>query len=203
MDCVKRELIVAGALLLALTGCTAAPQAQPVATSTAPTSTTATISESGFLADHDLTGLDAVQIIDHLDQVPVAERPTELMASVRADHLLLADTEQELNLPLPQDRFYLSLAPYLDQTHECHYHSLTTCRGELANEQITVRITDDATGQTLIEEQVTTFNNGFAGFWLPRGITGTIEVTYDGYTGQSTFFASDEAATCLTTLQLT
>ncbi|WP_367401976.1 CueP family metal-binding protein [Kocuria marina] len=198
MDCVKRELIVAGALLLALAGCTAAPQAQPVATST-----TATTSESGFLADHDLAGLDAVQIIDHLDQVPVAERPTELMASVRADHLLLSDTEQELNLPLPEDRFYLSLAPYLDQTHECHYHSLTTCRGELANEQITVRITDDATGQTLIEEQVTTFNNGFAGFWLPRGITGTIEVTYDGHTGQSTFSASDEAATCLTTLQLT
>ncbi|WP_367405046.1 CueP family metal-binding protein [Kocuria marina] len=194
----KRELIVAGALLLALAGCTAAPQAQPVATST-----TATTSESGFLADHDLAGLDAVQIIDHLDQVPVAERPTELMASVRADHLLLSDTEQELNLPLPEDRFYLSLAPYLDQTHECHYHSLTTCRGELANEQITVRITDDATGQTLIEEQVTTFNNGFAGFWLPRGITGTIEVTYDGHTGQSTFSASDEAATCLTTLQLT
>lgn len=111
MDCVKRELIVAGALLLALAGCTAAPQAQPVTTSTAPTSTTATTSESGFLADHDLAGLDAVQIIDHLDQVPVAERPTELMASVRADHLLLSDTEQELNLPLPEDRFYLSLAP--------------------------------------------------------------------------------------------
>lgn len=199
----KRELIAAGALLLALTGCTAAPQAQPAPTNTAPTSTTATTHESGFLAEHDLAGLDAAQIIDHLDQVPVAERPTELMASVRADHLLLADAEQQLILPLPEDRFYLSLAPYLDQTHECYYHSLTTCRGELANEPITVRITDDATGQTLLEEQVSTFDNGFAGFWLPRGITGTIEVSHDGHTGQSTFSTSDEAATCLTTLQLT
>ncbi len=145
--------------------------------------------------------MDGTQIVDHLDRVPVTERPTDLMASVRADQLVLADGEQEIAVPLDEDGFYLSVAPYVDQTHECYYHSLTTCRGELANEDIGVRIIDE-TGEVLFEEQVTTFDNGFVGFWLPRDVDGTIEVTHDGLTGQSNFSTSKEGATCLTTLQL-
>lgn len=147
--------------------------------------------------------MDGAQIIDHLDRMPVADRPSDLMASVRADQLLLTDAEQELAVPLGEDRFYLSVAPYVDQTHECFYHSLTTCRGELANQDVGVRIIDDATGEVLVEEQVTTFDNGFVGFWLPRDVEGTIEVTHDGLTGQRVFSSDDEGATCLTTLQLT
>ncbi|WP_255375519.1 CueP family metal-binding protein [Saccharomonospora sp. CUA-673] len=109
--------------------------------------------------------------------------------------------QREIAVPLGEDRFYLSVAPYVDETHECYYHSLTTCRGELANEDIGVRIIDE-TGEVLVDEQVTTFDNGFVGFWLPRDIEGTIEVTHDGRTGQSNFSTSKEGATCLTTLQL-
>lgn len=194
----RRYLITGGLSLLgaaALTAC--AQQTPPAGTAAVATD------ESGFLSGHGLTGMDAVDIIDHLDRLPVAERPTDLMASVRADQLLLADAEQELAIPLPQGQFYLSMAPYLDQTHECYYHSLTTCRGELANQQIAVRITDEATGETLIEDQRTTFDNGFTGFWLPQGINGTIEITYDGFSSQDVFSTNDEAATCLTTVQLT
>ena len=34
---------------------------------------------------------------------------------------------------------------------------------------------------------------------LPRDVEGTIEVIYDGRTGQSNFSTSKEGATCLTT----
>jgi len=114
---------------------------------------------------------------------------------------MLAGPDQEVALPLEDNEFYLSIAPYVDQTHECYYHSLTTCRGELANEDISVRIIDDS-GAVLVDEQVTTFDNGFVGFWLPRDIEGTVEVTHDGRTGQRDFSTSEDGATCLTTLQL-
>lgn len=192
---VKRHLIaLTAALLLTLAGCaTPAPE-----TDQTPAITT---DQADFLAAHDLDGMDGKQIIDHLDRVPVADRPTDLMASVRADELLLTDGEQELAVPLGEAGFYLSVAPYVDQTHECHYHSLTTCRGELSNEDIGVRIIDE-TGEVLVDEQVTTFDNGFVGFWLPRDVDGTIQITYDGLTAQSAFSASNDGATCLTTLQL-
>src|SRR5690625_6954320 len=125
------------------------------------------------------------------------------MASVRADELVLADGEQEVTVPLEEEGgFYLSVAPYVDQTHECFYHSLTTCQGELTDQDLDVRVVDEA-GEALLEEKSTTFDNGFVALWLPRDVQGTIEVSCDGRTGAPAFATADEGATCLTTLQLT
>src|SRR5699024_5847661 len=136
------------------------------------------------------------------DRMPVTDRSTELMAPVRADQLLLTDAEQEVALPLAEGEVYLSVAPYVHRTHECCHHSLTTCRGELTHQYIDLLTVHDATGEGLVDEEVTTFDNGFAGFWLPRDVDGTIEVTHDGLTGRSAFSSDEEGATCLTTLQL-
>ncbi|RIK15345.1 MAG: hypothetical protein DCC50_08445, partial [Acidobacteria bacterium] len=93
---------------------------------------------------HGLQGLAAREVIDRLEATPVSARPAELIASVQPAAVLLSDAEgREARLPLPQDEFYLSVAPYLDQTHECHFHSLTTCRGELGNEELTVRVVSE------------------------------------------------------------
>ena len=70
-----------------------------------------------LLATYDLAGMDAPAIIDHLDRLPVDERPADLMASVRPDALLLGAGEEELALEIPDDRFYVSVAPYADGTH--------------------------------------------------------------------------------------
>ena len=80
---------------------------------------------------------------------------------------------------LPEDQFYVSIAPYVDQTHECYYHNLASCQGELVGEDLDVTITSDD-GEVLVDETVTTYDNGFVGFWLPRDIEGTIEVEFDG-----------------------
>src|SRR5690625_5260814 len=142
------------------------------------------------------------EIIDHLDRLGGADRPTDLMASIRPDELVFSDGQQELAMDMPQDRFYLSVAPYVDQTHECIYHSLTTCQGELTDQNLDVRVVSDD-GAVLLEEEMTTFANGFVGLWLPRDVRGTIEVSYDGRTGATAFATTEEGATCLTTLQLT
>lgn len=154
-----------------------------------------------LLAEHGLNDKDAVQIIDELDRLGLNDRPSDLIASVRADELLVTDGDSEIALELPDDRFYLSVAPYLTKTHDCYYHSLTTCVGELGGQDVRVTVTDDA-GTVLFANETTTFANGFIGLWLPRDVTGTIEVEYEGREGTARFSTGRDDPTCLTTLQL-
>ena len=186
-------LAAAAAAILSLTlaGCSALDAAVPNTPS------------ADLLASHNLTDMSAREIVDTLDRMNVSDRPTDLIASVQPDALVLTDNVTEVSLDMPDDVTYVSVAPFVSQTHECFYHSLTTCRGELSAQQIEVRFIDDATGDVILEETTTTFDNGFAGFWLPRNLSGTIEVTYDGKTGETPFSTANDAATCITTLQLT
>ena len=146
-------------------------------------------------------GLDARQIIDKLDRTPVSERSKDYLASVGTDELKLTTTDAETTLPLPDDLNYVSIAPYVKQTHDCFYHSLTTCLGELGDTPVHVTITDDA-GKTIVDENTTTFNNGFVGFWLPEDIHGTITIHQGDKSGSTQIDTSDEGATCVTDLQL-
>lgn len=88
-------------------------------------------------------------------------------------------------------------------SHDCFYHSLTTCLGKLDNEDIQVTITDEATSEALVNEATTTFDNGFIGFWLPDDATGLIEVSYQGRTGTTEFSTTDDGVTGVTYLRLT
>lgn len=147
-----------------------------------------------------LAGKNTVQVVDALDQ-KTGERQRDVLASVRYDSVVLKDGDRETSLEIPEGRFYLSVAPYVEQTHECFYHSLTTCKGELAEKTVDVTITD-ASGKTLVDGPTQTYANGFVGFWLPRDITGTITVSYDGRTATSPLSTAKDAPTCLTTLKL-
>ncbi|SNT08739.1 hypothetical protein SAMN06309944_2032 [Micrococcales bacterium KH10] len=193
---------------LVLAGCSSDDSPGTQTGSEQPTTTTQTPNgntDADLLAAHDLTGLDARQIIERLDTMPLSERPADLMASIRPDELILSDAEDNsLSLPMPSDEFYLSFAPYVDQTHDCYFHSLTTCTGELQKAEISVTITDSNSGQIIVDESMLTYDNGFAGVWLPRDIEAELTVSYDGLTASapiSTRQADD--LTCLTTLQLT
>lgn len=198
----RHALAVVVLLTLTLTGCgsTSDDPTAPRAASSSPVA-------EALLADFDLAGLDAVQIVDRLDRLGGNDRPADLLASVRPEELRLtatdADgTERELALPIPSDRFYLSVAPYVEQTHECFHHSLTTCKGELGGEQIDVQIVDEASGEVLVDGTHTVFDNGFVGFWLPRDIEGTLRISFDGVQGETSFGTGEDDPTCLTTVQL-
>lgn len=174
-----------------------------------PTASPSTASETAandtsLLADHGLDGLDARELIDSLDALAVADRPVGLMASIRPHELLVSDDKRELTLEMPADEFYVSIAPYVNDTHDCYFHSLTTCKGEMQNTDVDVLVTDKATGETLVDETLTTFDNGFMGLWLPRDIDASITVEYDGKSATSDLSTrSDDDATCITTMQLT
>ena len=192
----KRARMVAGALMasaLLITGCSSTDDDHHTDASAS--------SVQSLIEAHGLEGMDAVEMIDHLDRVPLAERPTDLVASVMPQQLVLASATEETALELPEDSFYLSIAPFVNQTHECYFHSLTTCVGELSEEDVHVTITDDS-GEVLVDEPRTTFDNGFVGVWVPANTSGTIEISYDDMTGSTEFASDDEGATCITDLQL-
>lgn len=146
-------------------------------------------------------GMDARQIIDKLDRTPVSERSQDFMASVGTDELKLTTEASTATLPLPEDLNYVSIAPYESSTHDCFYHSLTTCRGELGDQPVHVTVTDNS-GKKILDQDATTFNNGFVSFWLPEDITGKIAVTHDGKSGTTAIDTTDQGATCITDLKL-
>lgn len=152
-----------------------------------------------FLVQHGLSGKSVEQMVEAIDQSPQS-RPLPYSASITSAELKLSDGQREYVYPLG-DRFYLSFAPYISQTHPCFNHSLSGCRGELANTAFEVKITDRS-GKVLIQDRVTSYQNGFVGVWLPRNTAGTIEVKYQGKTATAPFATDAESQTCMTTLQL-
>lgn len=198
----RRNLIVAAtatfAAALVLTGCTTASP-EPESTSIG-----SQVVDTDFLADHHLDGLDATQVIERLDTMPVADRPTDLIASVQPDALVLTDDQdRETRLPMPEDEVYISVAPYREQTHDCYFHSLTTCLGELTNTEVQVTLTGED-GDVLVNEMQQTYDNGFVGVWVPRGIEATLTIEHEGQTGSAIISTMNEDdPTCITTLRLT
>lgn len=163
-----------------------------------PKEATAILNAAGFSAT------TAVDLVNQLEATPEHLRPKTLMASVQPTQVVLSDTTSgtKVSVPLPEDKYYLSVAPYRNQTHDCHNHSLTTCKGEMGNESFKVTVTDSA-GTTLSNEEKLAADNGFVGLWLPRGFKGN--VTLADATGSATTSidtAAPDAPTCITTAKL-
>ncbi|MRT13746.1 hypothetical protein GJV07_15800 [Enterobacteriaceae bacterium RIT711] len=156
-------------------------------------------SDAEFLAAHGLAGKTTEQMVEAIDSSPQA-RPLPYNAGITSTELKLSDGTQQFSYPLG-DKFYLSFAPYLTQTHPCFNHSLSGCRGELANTPFDVKVTDKS-GKVLMQKQITSHANGFVGIWLPRDMEGTIEVSYQGKKATAPIATHTSSQTCLTTLPL-
>ena len=183
--------------LSAAAGCTAPAETPPAP----PASSQATTGDAeAILSAHGLSGKSTREVVEALDQDPAA-RPLSLMASVLYDEVTLDDGTNQATLPLDDDEFYISVAPYENRTHDCYFHSLGTCQGELTETDVHITVVSED-GETLMDEDTTTYANGFVGFWVPKDIKGTVTVTKDGKTGEVEFSSDKEGATCITTLQL-
>lgn len=202
MNLTSLTISLAGvAALTILAGCTVAPTTPAPAAQTPAGQQTAPATTGGVLASLGFAGMTGEQIVEKIDQDPTA-RPLQMKASVRPDKVVLGNAQGEVAVPLQDKGFYLSVAPFAKRTHECFFHSLATCQGEMVAQPVHVTITD-AAGRVLVDEDATTYANGFVGFWLPRNISGTVSITVDGKTGSVPFATGEQDATCLTTLQVT
>ncbi len=154
--------------------------------------------KADFLKEQGWENLSVEEIVYQLES-EVGE--TEFGSSIFGDRLMIQTATQEYSFPTPQDKFYLSVAPYIYQTHPCTIHNLTGCQGELVNQEVSVLI-ESTDGTILFDDEISTFENGFFGIWLPRGVDGTITVTLGGKTASTAISTYADSATCLTTLQL-
>ncbi|ERJ13125.1 CueP family metal-binding protein [Haloplasma contractile] len=160
-----------------------------------------TISEEKlqFLTKHNLNDLSVEEMVSTLDQT-ISEK-SGFYASITSETLTLIDADNEFKYDTPEDQFYLSFAPYINNTHPCANHNLVTCRGELQNETVNVEI-KDSTGTILINDQYTTMDNGFIGIWLPKNMDVTITVNHQGLTATQEISTYSGDNTCLTTLKM-
>lgn len=78
-------------------------------------------------------------------------------ASISSSELIITneDDSQE-TYDLPEDEFFVSIAPFVSETHPCEIHSLTGCQGELVDADFDIVIKDEA-GNVVVDE---TMNSG-------------------------------------------
>lgn len=187
-----RTTAAAFAAMVFIAGCASQDPSSPSGASDTP------LSASGL---EDASGRE---VVEKLERLPLEERPTDFVASVETEAVVMVDDQgKESWVPLPEDEFYVSVAPYVDQTHECFFHSLTTCVGEMSNEELEVTVVEEGTGEVLVNETARTHDNGFFGLWLPRDIDAELTIEYDGLTSTAPISTREGDPTCLTTSQLT
>lgn len=132
----------------------------------------------------------------------VGDSDEGVSASITSDELIVTDSDnKETTYNLPDDEFFVSIAPFVETTHPCTNHSLTGCQGELVEKEFNVHI-EDEDGNVLVDETMTSLKNGFIDFWLPRDKTYNVEIQYDGKTAESEISTFEGENTCITTMQL-
>jgi hypothetical protein len=121
--------------------------------------------------------------------------------SVYDDELIVFIGEDKISVEMPEDEFYLSVAPYIDSTHECAFHSATGCRGELKSEEFFVEFTD-LDGNVILSENMSSLSNGFIDLWLPRDIEGTLTITQGERSASKVISTAPGEPTCETTMYI-
>lgn len=121
-------------------------------------------------------------------------------ASITGSELIIGENQEE-RYDLPDDEFFVSIAPFINYTHPCEFHNLTGCQGELESKEMHVKITD-GDGEVHVDENMETLKNGFIDLWLPRDREYDITITYGDYKTTGSFSTYENDSTCLTDFQL-
>lgn len=123
-------------------------------------------------------------------------------ASINSQQLIVTESDgSETVYDLPEDEFFVSIAPYVNETHPCEIHSLTGCQGEMVEQDVQVTIADTE-GNIIIDETMTTQANGFIDLWLPRNEKYEVKIEQDSKIAESEISTFDDDQTCITTMQL-
>lgn len=154
------------------------------------------VSADSILKRLELSELDVPRIVMALDER--LDEPADIGARITGEALLLYQGEDEFQVPLPKDLFFVSIAPYINDVHPCQVHNLISCRGELYGETMQITITLDD-GTVLYSEERTTQANGFIGLWIPSGIDAVLTVEMPNRIVSHPISSYANSDTCITT----
>src|SRR5699024_5752407 len=113
----------------------------------------------------------------------------------------VVEDNEELVYELADEAFFVSIAPLINETHECAVHRLRGCQGELEEEDLDVLITVPS-GEGVIDETMKTKNNGIMDLCLPRDETFVVDMTQGSRTTEAKISTFEGDKTCITTMQL-
>ncbi|NEU31329.1 hypothetical protein GN156_11135 [bacterium LRH843] len=145
---------------------------------------------------------DVKDIKEKVHEYSVGSFEDDVNASITSHELIVTDKGKETTFDLPSDEFFVSIAPFVETTHPCAIHSLTGCQGELVEKDFDVYI-QDKDGNVVVDETMTSLENGFIDLWLPRDKDFQVKITHDGKTVESNISTFEGDNTCITTMQLT
>lgn len=116
-----------------------------------------------------------------------------------SETLTLQKGNEKMQFAMPQDQFYLSVAPYIHNTHSCTTHYVSSCRSEMRNKSFMVKVTS-AEGKVILKENITSLKSGFLDLWLPRNLEdATLLVEYEDRSVTTKISTGKGNPTCLTT----
>lgn len=147
-----------------------------------------------------LTGIDgkkAVAIANkwHMDKIDVVTFVTPEKVTFKFKD------GQMISVPLPDDVMMVSIAPYINKTHECSTHYMSSCDAEMKSTKVKI-VAVTAGGKTLINKTMKTAPTGFLDLWLPRNQAINITVSAKGKRATGKIFTNRDSKTCETTLKL-
>jgi hypothetical protein len=108
---------------------------------------------------------------------------------------------EAISIPVPDDVMIVSIAPYINKTHECATHYMSSCDAELKNEDMKITAFT-AGGKILINKTMKTGPTGFLDLWLPRNQVIDIAVSAKGKNATGKIYTCRNSKTCDTTLKL-
>src|SRR5699024_2531301 len=127
---------------------------------------------------------------------------TDETASITSTELIITDSDEKERVhKLPEEEFFVSIAPFINETHPCTNHSLTGCQGELVNQDFDFYI-EDMDGNVVIYETINSEANGFVDLWLPRDQTYRVNISHEDKQVTSEISTFEQDGTCITTMQL-
>ena len=147
-------------------------------------------------------GSEAKDTKEKVHEYSVGSFEDDVTASITSHELIVNDNGKETTFDLPSDEFFVSIAPFVENTHPCAIHSLTGCQGELVEKDFNVHIQDED-GEVVVDETITSLENGFIDLWLPRDKNFQVKITHDDKTVESQISTFEGDNTCITTMQLT
>ena len=146
-----------------------------------------------------LKGLDAIQAMELANNWG---KGTGVQSFVTTDAVNFSfSSGQQLKVALPRDRMVVAIAPYVNQTHPCKTHYMSSCQGELRETAVKV-LAKTPDGKTLYQGTVRTMKNGFLELWLPRNLTLQVSLEAGGGSASGLITTYNSSDTCITTFQL-
>ena len=147
-----------------------------------------------------LDGVDAVQAIEIANQWRWSKKEIRSRVTPR-EVVFKFSNRKEKRIPLPEEKTYVAIAPYIKKTHTWIDHNISSCTGELVNKEFKVKAIDQD-DNILFDETVTTLRNGFFELWLPRNRRIELKIQGLDRKASGTIETFDYSKTCITTFQL-